>query len=36
MLCKVQAGYENQLEKGEAFQELLGLDLARDEIRAVH
>jgi hypothetical protein len=32
--CEVQAGCENQLEKGEAFQELPRLDLAQDEIRA--
>jgi hypothetical protein len=32
--CKVQAGCEKQLEKGEAFQELPRLDLAEDEIRA--
>jgi len=32
--CKVQPGCENQLEKGEAFQDLRRLDLAEDEIRA--
>ena len=32
---KVQAGCENQLEKGGAFQDLLRLDLAEDELRTV-
>jgi hypothetical protein len=32
---KVQAGGENQLEKGEALQDLLRLDPAEDELRTV-
>ncbi len=31
--CELQAGCENQLEKGEAFQDLPRLDLVENELK---